>query len=337
MSQPHEPSPNLAFDTINAFRNTAAIKAAIELKIFSHIAAGATTPAALAARARASERGVRILCDSLTTLGFLDKSTDRYQLTADSAAFLDEKSPDYMGGVVQFLLAPEFISNFEHLTAAVRKGGTARTALGTLAPEHPVWIQFARAMAPLMIRPAHALAELLSRDHSPAHRVLDIAAGHGMWGIAFAQQNPTTHLVALDWAPVLAVARENAERAGLGERFSTISGSAFAVDLGSDYDVVLVPNFLHHFSAAECAAFLKKVRTALREGGRVAIAELVPNPDRVTPPEVAPFSLVMLASTPQGDAYTLAEFEQMLAEAGFQAPSTHPLPPSDITAIIAQK
>lgn len=337
MSLPNEPSPLLAFETINAFRKTAAIKAAIELKIFSHIASGATTPSAIAARAHASERGVRILCDGLTTLGFLHKSDDAYRLTPDSAAFLDEKSPTYIGGTLEFLLSPALTSNFEDLAAAVRKGGTAQTALGTLAPEHPVWIQFARAMAPMMISPAHALAELLSRDQRPATRVLDIAAGHGMWGIAFAQKNPTTHLVALDWEPVLTVTRENAERAGLGGRCSTISGNAFAVDLGSDYDVVLVPNFLHHFNMVECVVFLKKVRAALRDGGSVAIAELVPNPDRVTPPEAALFSLVMLASTPQGDAYTFAEFEQILAEAGFKTPEKHPLPPSSLTAIIAQK
>lgn len=108
------------------------------------------------------------------------------------------------------------------------------------------------------------------------------------------------------------------------------------MDLGSDYDVALIPNFLHHFNRQDCVRFLKKVHTALREGGRVAIADFVPNPDRVSPPEAASFSLVMLASTPEGDAYTLAEFEEMLTGAGFRAVESHALPPM-WTAIIAQK
>jgi ubiquinone/menaquinone biosynthesis C-methylase UbiE len=280
---------------------------------------------------------VRILCDSLTAFGFLTKSNGAYHLTPDSAAFLDEKSPNYTGGTVEFLLSPEFTANFDNLTEAVKKGGTARSELGTLAPEHPVWIRFARAMAPMMIPPAQALAEWLPLPGERETRILDIAAGHGMWGIALAQRNPRAHLVALDWAPVLGVARENADRAGMSERFSTIAGSAFTVDLGSNYDLVLVPNFLHHFNIPDCIAFLKRVRTALRDEGRVAVVELVPNDDRVTPPEVARFSLVMLASTPEGDAYTLAELEKMLTEAGFKSPEAHRLLPSLDTAIIARK
>ena len=143
--------------------------------------------------------------------------------------------------------------------------------------------------------------------------------------------------VALDWAPVLEVARENAKAAGLADRFSTIAGSAFEVDLGENYDVVLVPNFLHHFDPPTCVTFLKKVHAALRPGGCVAVVEFVPNPDRVTPPEAASFSLVMLATTAAGDAYTFEELNAMLSEAGFIQAQQHLLPPSVATALIARK
>jgi len=137
--------------------------------------------------------------------------------------------------------------------------------------------------------------------------------------------------------PVLEVARENASAAGLAERFSTIAGNAFEVDLGENYDVVLVPNFLHHFDLPTCVTFLKKVHSGLRAGGCVAIVEFVPNPDRITPPESAGFSLVMLATTAAGDAYTSREFEEMLNQSGFGAIRQHALPPSVATAVIATK
>lgn len=206
-----------------------------------------------------------------------------------------------------------------------------------MAPDHAVWIDFARGMAPMMISPAQRLAELLPLDSARRSRILDIAAGHGRYGIALAQKNPAARLVAVDWAPVLEVARENANAAGLVDRFSTIAGSAFEVDLGEDYDVVLVPNFLHHFDPPTCVTFLKKIHRALRPGGSVAVVEFVPNPDRVTPPEVAGFSLVMLATTAAGDAYTFAEFDEMLREAGFHGIRQHLLPPSTATAVIADK
>ncbi|HEV2096052.1 MAG TPA: methyltransferase [Chthoniobacterales bacterium] len=331
---PEPPSPKLFFETLNAYERTAAIKAAIELDFFTAMAAGPVTAAELAGHCGAAERGARILADYLTILGFLTKSGQHYALTPDSAMFLNRKSPAYAGGMTQFLLSPELRRGYDDIAATVRKGGTAQSELGTIAPEHPIWLEFARGMAPMMRMPAQALADLVPLEGTP--KVLDISASHGMWGMAFAQKHPRAQLVALDWAPVLKLTRENAERAGLADRFSTIAGDAFEVDLGSGYDVVLIPNFLHHFNKKDCVRFLKKVHAALREGGRVAIADFVPNPDRVSPPEAASFSFVMLAGTPEGDAYTLAEFEEMLAGAGFGAVESHDLPPV-WTAIIGRK
>lgn len=331
------PSPALLFDTINAYQKTAAIKAAVELDVFTAIGDVPATAETIAAHCRASPRGIRILCDYLTILGFLTKSGDRYALTPDSALFLNRKSPAYAGGTLEFLLSNDLKGTFDLLTAAVRKGSTAQSHHGTTAPEHPVWLPFARSMGPLMVPAAAGLADLIALDQTRPTKVLDIAASHGMWGLAFARKNPKAQIVGLDWAPVLEVARENARAAGVADRFKTIAGSAFDVELGSDYDVVLVPNFLHHFSAVDCVRFLNKAHAALRPGGAVAVVEFVPNPDRVTPPAAAGFSLVMLATTAEGEAYTFAECSDMLAQAGFNPPTLHTLPASMNVAVIARK
>ena len=337
MSNSEPPSPVLFFDTLVAYQNTAALKAALELKLFTALGRTPMTAAELAAACGAAERGIRILSDYLTILGFLEKSGDRYSLTRDSAAFLDQESPAYAGDAAAFLLSPTIRGAFDALASAVRKGGTALSEQGTMEPDHPVWVDFARGMAPMMIPPAKALAELIELDATRPVRILDIAAGHGVYGIEVARKNPDAHLVALDWAPVLKVAQENAQAAGLPDRFSTISGNAFDVVLGDDYDVVLVPNFLHHFDSRTCVSFLQKIRRALRPGGTLAIVEFVPNADRITPPDAASFSLVMLATTATGDAYTFAEFEEMLKQSGFCEIRQHPLPPSAATAVIATR
>ena len=336
-ANPPAPSPALLFDTINAYQKTAAIKAAIELDVFTPMADTPSTAQTIAVNCHASPRGIRILCDYLTILGFLTKFDDLYALTPDSALFLNRKSPAYAGGTLEFLLSHDIRGAFDHLTETARKGGTTQSQHGTVAPEHPVWISFARSMGPLMVPAAAGLADLIALDPNRSAKLLDIAAGHGVWGIAFAKKNPKTQIVALDWAPVLEVARENARAAGVADRFSTIAGSAFDVEFGSDYDVVLVPNFLHHFNATDCVRFLKKAFAALRPGGTVAIVEFIPNPDRITPPASAGFSLIMLATTPEGDAYTFAEYSDMLAQAGFNPPSMHSLPASMNVAVIATK
>jgi precorrin-6B methylase 2 len=334
---PAAPSPQLFFETINAFQKAGALNAAIDLGLFTAIGNTPSTAAEIAVRCECPERGIRILSDYLTILGFLTKDGTRYALTLDSATFLDRHSPAYVGAAAQFFLNPAISSAFNDLAATIRRGRLHISEHGTTSPDHPVWLDFARAMGPIMAPAARGAAELVPLDPERDTRILDISASHGVYGIAFALKSPRAHLVALDWEAVLAISEENARKAGLGERFSKIVGDAFTVDLGSDYDVVLVPNFLHHFNIADCTRFLRRVHAALRPGGRVVIVEFVPNEDRVTPPPAAGFSLVMLGTTPEGDAYTFAEYSAMLTDSGFRDATHHPLPPSAESAVVAVK
>src|ERR1700720_637713 len=164
-----------------------------------------------------------------------------------------------------------------------------------------------------------------------------LPAGHGLFGIAFAKNNPQAEIVALDWAPVLEVAKENARNAAVSDRYSTIEGSAFDVEYGSGYDLVLLTNFLHCFDMSTCEALLRKVGAALADGGRALTLEFVPNEDRISPPEAAGFSMTMLGATPSGDAYTFSELERMFSNAGFAHSEIHPLPPSIEQVVISHK
>lgn len=331
-----QPTPALFFDTLNAYQRTEAIKSGIELGLFSAIAEGRTTAKEIAQECDASERGTRILCDYLVIMGFLTKQNGRYGLTADSAVFLDKRSPAYMGSVIDFILSPMITDHFKHLTAVVKKGGTVLEE-GTLEPEHPVWVKFARAMAPMMALPAQLLAPLADREGNQKLKVLDIAGGHGLYGLAFATRNPKAEVTAVDWPNVLEVAKENAQAAGVSDRFQTKPGSAFDVDYGTGYDIVLLTNFLHHFDVPTCETLLRKVHSALADGGQAVTLEFVPNEDRVSPPQAAAFSMMMLGSTPAGDAYTFAEFETMFRNAGFARSEMHELPPSIERVVISHK
>ena len=332
-----QPTPELFFETATAYQRTEALKAAIELNLFTAIGEGNRTASEIAARCDASERGTRILSDYLTMIGFLTKDGSSYGLTQDSAFFLDRRSPAFIGSTVEFLVSDQIVEGFKHLAESVRKGGTAIPDSGTLSPEHPVWIKFARAMAPMMYPAAQGIAQLIDPEANRKIKVLDIAASHGVFGLAFATRNPNAEIVGLDWANVLEVSKENAKAAGVEDRYTTISGSAFDVDYGSGYDVVLLPNFLHHFDPPTNEKLLRKVHAALAEGGRAVTLEFVPNEDRVTPPNVAGFSLTMLASTPSGDAYTFAEFDRMFTNAGFSKSELHEISPAIEQLIVSQK
>lgn len=330
-----QPTPERIFNALNAFMQTEAIKAAIKLDVFTAIAEGRATPAAIAQHSKAAERGIRILCDYLTIHGFLSKTNGKYALSPDAALFLDKRSPAYLGGIADFLTGERQVEGFQRMADAVRKGGSAKEK-DSLEPNDPMWVLFAHAMRPLMMMPAQGIAQEMLKG-GKAKKVLDIAAGHGVFGITVAQHHPEAHIYAVDWASVLEVAAQNAKAMGVAARHHLLPGSAFDVEYGEGYDVVLITNFLHHFDVPTCVKFLKKCHKAMSPGGRAAILEFVPNPDRVTPPTAAAFSLIMLAGTPAGDAYTLDEIKKMCTEAGFARTEMSPAMVGVENLVVAHK
>jgi 2-polyprenyl-3-methyl-5-hydroxy-6-metoxy-1,4-benzoquinol methylase len=314
---PANVTPERIFETLNAYQRTAALKTAIELDVFSAIAAGDTTHASIAKRCEASERGIRILCDYLVINGFLLKNGQEYALADESAVFLTRRSPAYIGAAANFLALPEIMNLYRDLTAIVRAGTSLKGEQSTTAPDSSKWVEFARSMSGLQRITAAALAETLEASAAEKWKVLDVAAGHGMYGVTIAKQNPNAEIFALDWPEVLKVAHENAEAAGVAARHHHIPGSAFEVDFGKDYDIVLLTGFLHHFDPQTIDTILRKAHAALKPQGRVVTVEFVPNEDRVSPPAPAAFSMIMLGTTRAGDAYPYSEYDRMFRKAGF--------------------
>lgn len=322
------------FEIFRAYQQTAALRAGIQLDIFTAIAEGNTTAAALAKRTGASEKGIRILCDTIVTDGLITKKDGGYGLAPDAALFLDRRSPASMCSVADFLAGEELVTGSMSLADCVRKGGTLLPGAGSVEPDNPFWVLFARSMAPLMMMAAQGIAEMVPA--SGPLKVLDVAAGHGMFGIEIAKKNPYAHIVAQDWKAVLEVAKENAEKFGVSDRMDLLPGSAFDVDFGSDYDIVLITNFLHHFDIPTNEKFLRKVHAALKPGGRAITLEFCPNEDRVSPLAPARFAITMLQSTAQGDAYTFHELDCAFKNAAFASSEQH-LVPSEQSIIVSTK
>ena len=329
----NEPNPGLVWDTMTAHQRSAALKAGIELGVFNALGDGPSTAAELAAKAGVPERGIRILCDYLTIHGLIAKADGRYAHTPTSAAFLDNRSPASMAPTLPFMMNNKIMAASQSLTETIRRGSTALET--PLAGEEVVeWVTFARAMHPMMASAAEFIADHVMRNGTPA-KVLDVAASHGLFGFAIARRAPACEIVAQDFPTVLAVTQENAQAAGL--RITPLPGSAFTAELGTGYDAVLVTNLFHHFSPEDNIALMKRFHTALRPGGQMLVLEMVPNSDRITPPAAASFSMMMLGNTPAGDAFTMAEYEQMLDAAGFGARKVMDVPMSAQQLVVATR
>jgi 2-polyprenyl-3-methyl-5-hydroxy-6-metoxy-1,4-benzoquinol methylase len=326
-----EPNPTLVWDTITAFQQSAALKAGVELGVFDALGDGPATATNLAAKAGVAERGMRILCDYLTIRGLISKEGNRYSHTPTSAVFLDSRSSASMAPTLPFIMNEKIHRSARLLTETIQRNHTAleETLAGDEVKE---WVTFAQTMQPMMAAAAEFIAGVVVRDGVPS-KVLDVAASHGLFGIAVARQAPQCEIVALDFPSVLEVTAANARAAGV--TITPLAGSAFTTDLGGGYDAVLVTNLFHHFSPEDNISLMKRFRAALRPGGRMLTLEMVPNEDRISPPEAASFSLMMLANTPAGDAFTMAEYSRMLDAAGFGAREMMDVPMSPERLIVA--
>lgn len=120
----HHPNPAFIFETLQSYQRSAALKAAIDLDLFTAIGKGNHTAEAIANAVGASLRGTRILCDYLTIHGFLTKEDGQYSPVLEASLFLDKSSHAYFGSVAQFLLDPRMMAPFSSLTEVVRNGRT---------------------------------------------------------------------------------------------------------------------------------------------------------------------------------------------------------------------
>jgi len=325
-------SNNPVYDISLSYHKTAALTAAIKLDIFTTIGNRRLSAEQISDVTGASSRGVRILCDFLCVIGLLEKNTNLYNLSMDAKRFLDRASPHCLADIIDFLVAPEIVSMIMNDPPSyVITGGSS--GLTSISPDNPVWVRFAQAMVPFVSVTAKRTAAYIASRSMHPREVLDIGSGHGLFGIEVAKVISDASVTAIDWANVLEVAKRNADLAGLADRYKTTSGNAFEVDWGDNYDLVLLPNILHHFDHAGCVRMLTKAKESLSIDGAVCVIDIMPNPDRVSPPEQAAFAFLMLAITPMGDAYTCAEYETMAGAAGLTLVDSMQLLPTPQTLL----
>lgn len=333
-TEPQFPNPAHLFEEFQAFHRSLALRTALELDLFTHIDSGAATVDALARKCHASERGIRILCDFLVVTGHLLKQSNTYRLPVNSTLYLSTNSPAYIGSAANFLAGDDALRSFGRLTEAVQTG-SGTTANDDAFQATSYWKGFAESMASFAAPVARMAAACVDIDCDRPMNILDIAAGHGLYGLAMAARNPLAHIFALDFPAVLEVAERNARTAGMIDRYHLIPGDVFETELGGPYDMIVAANFVHHFDKTANTTLFRSFISVLVPSGQLVLVDFVPNDDRVSPAIDAAFALNMLATTAHGNTYTFREFEAMLTDAGFRnvrQPEVGDLPHWVITA-----
>ena len=293
------------------------LEAAIRHRIFDLLDSGPKTVHEIHKETGASERGLSAIMNALVGLNFLEKNEKGYfSLAPESAAFLVSTKPGFQGGMIRHC-SEHLIPKWLHLNEVVATGNAAHS-VNQQAQGSSFFQEFVNDIFPMSYPAAQTLAEHLNFGNagSPV-RVLDLAAGSGVWGIALAQKSDRVQVTAVDWPEVIPVTRKTVSRFGLADRFSFIEGDLLQTGFGSDYTVATLGHILHSEGRERSQALLEKTFAALAPGATIAIAEFLVNPDRTGPLNGLFFAVNMLVNTDTGDTYSFEEIGGWLEEAGF--------------------
>lgn len=307
------------------------IEAAIKHKVFDVLDAGPKSLEQIATETAASPRGLRAVLNGLVGLEFLAKDAgDRYSLTPESAAFLVSTKPGFQGGIFKHA-SDQLIPKWLELTKIVGTGKTAKS-VNQEGDGAAFFQEFVEDIYPMSAPSANLLAEHLDVANTDRPlSVLDLAAGSGVWGIAFAKQSPQVSVTAVDWEGVLPATKRIAAREGVVDRFRFVAGDLATADFGTGHDVATLGHILHSEGEQRSRSLLAKTFDALAPNGTIAIAEFLVSDDRTGPPNGLIFAVNMLVHTDAGDAFSFEEISGWLSEAGFEnarlldAPGPSPL------------
>jgi SAM-dependent methyltransferase len=306
------------------------LEAAIHHRIFDVLDSGPKTIVEVQKETGASERGLAAVMHALVGMDFLAKDKHgKFSLTPESSTFLVSNKPSFQGGFIRHG-SQQLIPKWLHLNKIVETG-RPETAVNAEKTGAEFFQEFVNDIFPLSFPAAQTLSRHLNENGGAAARVLDLAAGSGVWGIALAQGSEKVRVTAVDWPEVLPVTRKTVARFGLSERFSFVGGDLQEAEFDSGYTVATLGHILHSEGPERSRALIKKTFAALAPGGTIAIAEFLVNADRTGPVNGLFFAVNMLVNTDRGDTFSFEEISGWLKEAGFtnarklDAPGPSPL------------
>jgi len=307
------------------------IGAAVNNRVFDTLESGSKTIDEISKATGASQRGLRAVMNTLVGLELLKKDRQgKYSLTPESQTFLISDRPGTLAGFFS-MAGTHLVPDWLHLSEAV-KTGTPPIAVNQQAQGPQFFSVLVENIIPMSYPAATALGQALGlAKKREIVRVLDIAAGSGIWGIALAQQSPFVRVTAQDWPEMIPTTKRITQKLGVAARFSYIEGDVLEAELGTGYDIAILGHILHTEGEERSRKLLAKVFRALKSGGTIAIGEWLVNDQRTGPLPSLIFAVNMLVHSERGDAFSFNEIKSWLEEAGFkkarklEAPGPSPL------------
>ena len=313
-----EPSPATIMELASGFMAAKHLFAANELGLFEALADAPATLDALAARTGLTRRAARISADAMVALGLLEVHDGTYRNGMAAARFLAGPGPDDLRPFLRFWDKISYPA-WTRLAEALASGPPRE--IFELDDELQ---QVASAgIEAILAGPATALPQVF--DFGSHERLLDIGGGTGSWSIAIAQRHQHVTGAVLELPTAFELARSRVAAAGLGHRITVVTGDAMADELPAGYDVFLLANLIHYWSAEQNQELLQRVRRAAQPGSAVLLADFWTNPAHTEPLQAALMAGEFAVHIRNGDVYSVDEARDWLDHTGWRFTGHHPL------------
>jgi precorrin-6B methylase 2 len=293
------------------FMASRVLLSAAELDLFTLLTPKPLTAEEIAADTKTRLRGISILLDALSALGLLVKTDGRYRTEPSAAPLLSAEAPEsilpmvlHMGTVWQ---------NWSQITDIVQGKTTPSLSKGTLSKNNRK--AFIGAMHVVASKAAPAVVAAVNPGR--ARRLLDVGGGSGTYTLAFLAAAPAMQATLFDLPPVIEMARDRVQAAGMVGRVTLTAGDFYKDELPPGHDLALLSAIIHQNSPAQNEALYGKIYRALDSGGRIVVRDHVMSADHTQPLEGALFAVNMLAGTEEGCTYTFDEIKSGLTAVGF--------------------
>ncbi|MCH7535110.1 MAG: class I SAM-dependent methyltransferase [Bacteroidetes bacterium] len=248
------------------------------------------------------------MVDALVVMKYLKKRVGKYYLLTISSKFLVKKSSGYLDGLAELLVHPVIWESMGELPKSVKK---ETTALDQYAKRlHDFEEDFARFSLWISQPVSNSIGDLIKiEEYKQETRILDVACSSGVYGFTLATRNPFVRVVCVDRPNILEFAKEKASVLNLEKRVEYVSGDIFDVEFGSNFDIAIASFIFHNFDLERCAVLAKRIARALKPNGTFVLHDYIPDKQRSNSYEPLMFSVLMLATTRGGDAYTFSQYK----------------------------
>ncbi|SNS69518.1 methyltransferase [Actinacidiphila glaucinigra] len=338
VDEPITPEPILQLGL--GFMASKTLLSAVELQVFTVLAAGGRDRDSLAGAVGLHPRSSADFLDALVSLGLLNRDDDGVYHNSPSAdVFLDRAKPSYVGGILE-MADTRLFGFWDHLTDALRTGvqqnevtHTGAPFFATLSQDPVAWRNFLNGMNGVSTPLAGALAA--DFDWTGRRHVADLGGALGAVPAAVLRSHPEMTGTVFELPPVRQVFDEYVAAHGLSDRLSFHGGDFFSDPLPAA-DVYVMGQILHDWNLEQRRFLLRKAYDALPDGGTLIVYDAMIDDDRRRNTYGFMLSLNMLIDTEGGSEYTVADATRWLTEAGFAKTSARPLI-GGYTAVYATK